>query len=78
MTFHRKGRVLMAMSKAPTELIWLIKVNWGSYSATRLGMPLSPSQCCGPKQKLKPMNVSAQWKRPKSSFSMRPVNFGYQ
>ena len=34
-TLMRKGRVLMAISRAPMLLIWLIKVNCGSYSATR-------------------------------------------
>ena len=74
----RKGRVLIAISRAPTLLTWLMKVNWGSYSATRRGMPLSPSQCWGAKQRLKPMKVSRKWSRPRLSLAMRPVNLGYQ
>ena len=77
-TFQRKGSVLMAIKRAPTLLNWLISWNCGSYSATRRGIPFSPSQCCGAKQRLNPTKVSRKWNLPRCSFISRPVTFGYQ
>ena len=68
----------MAINRAPTLLIWLMKANCGSYSATRLGMPFRPSQCWGAKQRLNPMKVNRKCSLPIGSFSMRPVTLGYQ